>query len=212
MANEQEPVVPETGAAEAPREWVESAVAGSPGDDTGTGERPEAAGETPEEASQGVEQQVAELTTDLQRLSAEYTNYRKRVERDREFITRDAKASVAGELLPVLDDFQRADEHGDLTGGIRAIVDKLESALSSAGLERYGAEGDAFDPSVHEAAQHQHSDSAEITEPTVTAVLRPGYRFEGQVLRTALVAVTEPQPEEIAAAEQPSAEPGAVAE
>ena len=210
--NEQEPVVPEGGAAEAPREWVESAVAGSTGE-AGAGET--SASEDTTAEAEGVEQQVAELTADLKRLSAEYTNYRKRVERDREFVARDAKASVAGELLPVLDDFQRADAHGDLAGGVRAIVDKLESALRSAGLERYGAEGDVFDPAVHEAAQHQHSDSAEITEPTVTAVLRPGYRLEGQVLRTALVAVTEPEPEEIAAAgtEQPSSEgPGAVAE
>ena len=142
----------------------------------------------------GVEQQVAELTADLQRLSAEYTNYRKRVERDREVVARDAKASVASELLPALDDLQRADAHGDLAGGVRAIVDKLEAALRSSGLERFGTEGEAFDPEVHEAAQHEHSGSAEITEPTVTAVLRPGYRLDERVLRTALVAVTEPDP------------------
>lgn len=205
MTDEQEPVVPESGAAAGPREWVEAAEA-----DSGDLGEDNAQQEPAEEASEGVEAQVAELTADLQRLSAEYTNYRKRVERDREFVARDAKASVAGELLPVLDDFQRADAHGDLTGGVKAIVDKLESALRSAGLERFGAEGEAFDPAVHEAAQHETSDSAELTGPTVTAVLRPGYRIEGQVLRTALVAVTEP---ETAAAGQPSSEgPGAVAE
>ena len=220
--DEQDPVVPETGAAAGPREWVESAEAGPSGPDTGSPDAgspdiggpdaggPDAGQQEPAAEEEAVEQQVAELTADLQRLSAEYTNYRKRVERDREFVARDAKASVAGELLPVLDDFQRADAHGDLTGGVKAIVDKLESALRGAGLERFGAEGEAFDPSVHEAAQHGTSDSAEITEPTVTAVLRPGYRIEGQVLRTALVAVTEP---ETAPAGQPSSEgPGAVAE
>lgn len=149
----------------------------------------------------GREQKVAELTADLQRLSAEYTNDRKRVERDRETLTGDAKAHLTSQLLPTLDDLHRAEAPGDLTSGVTAIVDKLQETLRSSGLQQFGTEGDPFDPEIHEAAQHQHSDSAHITEPTVTAVLRPGYRFDGRMLRTALVAVTEPEPENAAADE-----------
>ena len=212
---------PEQAPATAPREWAERTE--SPTGDPGSGSAPRAEEVEPgevepgevESSGGGVEQQVAELTADLQRLSAEYTNYRKRVERDREVVARDAKASVASELLPALDDLQRADAHGDLAGGVKAIVDKLEAALRSSGLERFGTEGEAFDPEVHEAAQHQHS--AAITEPTVTAVLRPGYRLDERVLRTALVAVTEPDPvappgPEETAERITSEGPGAVAE
>jgi molecular chaperone GrpE len=139
-----------------------------------------------------VEQQLAERTADLQRLQAEYANYRKRVDRDRESVVNGAKATVVNDLLPLLDDLERAEQHGDLTGAFKAVGDKLVAGLQRAGLEPFGVEGEPFDPSVHEAVQH--STSPEVTGPTVTAVLRRGYRFGDRVLRAALVGVTDHEP------------------
>ncbi|MEU7526149.1 nucleotide exchange factor GrpE [Saccharothrix sp. NPDC042600] len=141
--------------------------------------------------------QLDERTADLQRLTAEYANYRKRVERDRELVVTTAKAQVAADLLAVLDDVERADAHGDLTGAFKAVADKLVGALTKAGLEPFGHEGEEFDPSVHEAVQH--ATSPDVSGPTVTAVLRRGYRFGDRVLRPALVGVTDHEP---AAAEE----------
>lgn len=138
------------------------------------------------------EKELAERTADLQRLQAEYANYRKRVERDREVVVATAKASVVGELLPLLDDLERAEQHGDLTGPFKAVADKLVAGLQRVGLEPFGDEGEAFDPSVHEAVQH--STSPDVPGPTVTSVLRRGYRFGERVLRAALVGVTDHEP------------------
>jgi molecular chaperone GrpE len=146
------------------------------------------------EAPSDLQKQVDELTGDLKRVTAEYANYRKRVERDRETVISAAKASVAGELLTVLDDLERAEAHGDLTGAFKAVADKLHTSLSNVGLEAFGQEGDEFDPSVHEAVQH--STSPDVSGPTVTAVLRRGYRFGERVLRPAMVAVTDHEPPE----------------
>ncbi|MFJ6670652.1 nucleotide exchange factor GrpE [Actinosynnema sp. NPDC091369] len=158
-----------------------------------------AAPEAPEEAqavsvdpSVELKAQLDERTADLQRLTAEYANYRKRVERDRELVITTAKAQVAGELLGVLDDIERAGAHGDLTGAFKAVADKLVGALHGTGLEPFGHEGEEFDPSVHEAVQH--GTSPDVSGPTVTAVLRRGYRFGERVLRPALVAVTDHEP------------------
>lgn len=151
--------------------------------------------------STGLQKQVDELTADLKRVTAEYANYRKRVERDRESVIASAKASVAGELLTVLDDLERAEQHGDLTGPFKAVADKLNAALGEVGLESFGAEGDEFDPDVHEAVQH--TTSPEVSGPTVTTVLRRGYRFGDRVLRPAMVAVTDHEPE-AGAEEQPA--------
>jgi molecular chaperone GrpE len=136
--------------------------------------------------------QLDERTADLQRLQAEYANYRKRVERDREAVVVAARARLAVELLPVLDDVERADAHGDLTGAFKAVADKLVASLGSAGLQSFGHEGEPFEPSVHEAVQH--TTSPEVSGPTVTAVLRRGYRFGERVVRPALVAVTDHEP------------------
>ena len=145
------------------------------------------------EAPSDLQRQVDELTADLKRVTAEYANYRKRVERDREAVIAAAKASVAGDLLTVLDDLERADAHGDLTGAFKAVADKLLASLNAAGLEAFGQAGDEFDPSVHEAVQH--TTSPDVSGPTVTAVLRRGYRFGDRVLRPAMVAVTDHEPE-----------------
>jgi molecular chaperone GrpE len=136
--------------------------------------------------------QLDERTQDLQRLQAEYANYRKRVDRDRETVISSAKASVVGELLGLLDDVERAAAHGDLTGAFKAVADKLIATVQRVGLEPFGHESEPFDPAVHEAVQH--STSPDVQGPTVTAVLRRGYRFGERILRPALVAVTDHEP------------------
>jgi molecular chaperone GrpE len=157
-----------------------------------------ASDETADQAAE-LKAQLDERTADLQRLTAEYANYRKRIERDREVVISSAKAQVAVQLLSVLDDIDRASTHGDLTGAFKAVADKLVAALSGMGLEPFAHEGEEFDPSIHEAVQHDTS--AEVTGPTVTAVLRRGYRFGDRVIRPALVAVTD---YEAPQAEQPT--------
>jgi molecular chaperone GrpE len=135
--------------------------------------------------------QVAERTADLQRLSAEYANYRRRVDRDRESVLVNARVQFVSELLTVLDDLERADAHGDLTGPFKAVADKLIAVVQKLGLEAFGLEGEPFDPSVHEAVQHEPSD---VTGPSVTVlsgVLRRGYRIADRVLRPAMVTVID---------------------
>ncbi len=134
-----------------------------------------------------VDLKVAELTADLQRVHAEYANYRKRVDRDRDLIRTNAIGGVLSELLPVLDDIERARQHGELEGTFKVVGESLESTVSRIGLERFGAAGEPFDPNVHEALTHEASD--EVSEPTVAAVYQPGYRFAERVLRPARVAV-----------------------
>ncbi len=140
----------------------------------------------------GLEKELAERTADLQRLQAEYANYRKRVDRDREQVVTAAKASVVGDLLSLLDDLERAEQHGDLTGAFKAVGEKLVGSLQRSGLEPFGVEGEPFDPSVHEAVQH--STSPDVAGPTVTTVMRRGYRFGERVLRAAMVGVTDHEP------------------
>ncbi|MBB3049821.1 molecular chaperone GrpE [Prauserella isguenensis] len=199
---EQEPVVvrdrrkvdPESGDLRAPEDG--EAVEVPAGELAGT-EVGGAAGEAGQAAS-GAEselaQQLEERTADLQRLQAEYANYRRRADKEREQLAASGKASLAGDLLPLLDDVERAAQHGDLTGPFKSVADKLVEALEKAGLEPFGAEGDEFDPSVHEAVQHDTS--PDVSGPTVTTVLRRGYRFGDRVLREALVAVTDHEPGE----------------
>jgi molecular chaperone GrpE len=139
-----------------------------------------------------LERQLEERTADLQRLTAEYANYRKRTDRDREAVVGYAKASLAGDLLSVVDDVERAAAHGDLTGAFKTVAEKLVETLAKAGLAPFGEPGEAFDPSVHEAVAHDTS--PDVSGPTVTAVLRKGYRFGDRVLRAALVAVTDHEP------------------
>lgn len=132
-----------------------------------------------------------ERLADLQRLQAEYVNYRKRVERDRDVARDSAVASVMESLLPVLDDIELARQHGDLDNGpFAAIAEKLESSLGRFGLARYGEIGSAFDPNIHEALLHNESD--EYEEPSVSMVMQPGYMVGEKVLRAARVAVSAP--------------------
>ncbi|MFC9977900.1 nucleotide exchange factor GrpE [Spirillospora sp. NPDC127200] len=152
------------------------------------GGQPVADGEAAE-----LSKQLAERTADLQRLQAEYVNYRRRVERDKSAVRENAVGSVLNELLPVLDDIGRAREHEELTGGFKSVAEALEGAVAKLGLERFGAEGEPFDPTVHEALMHSYS--PEVTETSVVGVLQPGYRIGERILRPARVAVADPEPE-----------------
>jgi molecular chaperone GrpE len=133
---------------------------------------------------------VATLTADLQRLQAEYANYRKRVERDRAVAHESAIGAVLTELLALLDDVDRAEQHGELSGGFKAVADQLNSITSRIGLEKYGTEGEAFDPQIHEALMHD--ESADVAVPTASKILQPGYKYKERILRPARVAVTDP--------------------
>ena len=140
---------------------------------------------------------VSALTADLQRLQAEYANYKKRVERDRSLSHELAISSVLIELLPVLDDIERAQSHGELTGGFKAVADHIAATTERIGLTKYGSEGDLFDPQIHEALLHDTS--PDVTTSTATKILQPGYKFKERILRPARVGVTDP--EEIPSAE-----------
>ena len=133
---------------------------------------------------------VVTLTNDLQRLQAEYANYRKRVERDRSVAHEMAIGAVLTELLALLDDVDRAEQHGELTGGFKAVADQLNSITSRIGLEKYGSEGEAYDPQSHEALMHETS--SEVAIATASKILQPGYKYKERILRPARVAVTDP--------------------
>lgn len=141
--------------------------------------------------------EVAELKSTLQRVKAEYDNYRKRALRDQQLVAERTKAAVVSQVLPVLDDLDRARSHGDLESGpLKSVADKLATALEGLGLSGFGEEGDAFDPALHEAVQHE----GDGTHPIVGTVMRRGYRVGDQVVRHALVGVvdTVPDAEEVA--------------
>ena len=147
---------------------------------------------------------VAELTADLQRLSAEYANYRKRVARDQAAVVELANAALVDRLLPLLDDVDRAREHGDLDGAFKVVGEGLEAVVTRLGVERYGTAGDPFDPQVHEAVMSAPEEPT-ATVPTCVQVFSPGYRFaaSGRVVRPAKVVVAEPGAPAPAAEEVP---------
>ncbi|GLZ08438.1 hypothetical protein Acsp03_59040 [Actinomadura sp. NBRC 104412] len=180
----------------------------SPGPSGGTASGGEPAKEVGEEVA-ALQSQLAERTLDLQRLKAEYDNYRKRVERDRVAVREQALANVLNELLPVLDDIGRARDHGELVGGFKSVAESLEATTGKLGLTRFGEKGEPFDPVVHEALMHGYS--AEVTETSVTDVLQPGYRIGERILRPARVAVAEPDPNAESAADAEAAGPAAEA-
>ena len=132
----------------------------------------------------------AALVDDLKRVQAEYVNYRRRVDRDRDVSREMAVAGVLETLLPVLDDIGRARDHGDLDGAFKTVAENLEATVTRLGLTRYGQAGDEFDPAVHEALMHEMSD--DVSVPTCTQILFPGYRVGERILRAARVAVAEP--------------------
>ncbi len=137
--------------------------------------------------SGAVAEQVAVLTADLQRVHAEYSNYRKRVERDRELVRERAVESALVELLPILDDIGRARDHDELVGGFRSVGEALEAAVVRLGLTPFGAVGEPFDPTRHEALMREEREG--VTEPTVVTILQVGYEMGGRVVRPARVSV-----------------------
>ncbi|AFJ37677.1 heat shock protein GrpE [Mycobacterium sp. H4Y] len=140
-----------------------------------------------EPAVQG-EGKLAELTADLQRVQADFANYRKRALRDQQAAADRAKAAVVNQLLGVLDDLDRARKHGDLESGpLKAVADKLEGALTGLGLTAFGEEGEDFDPVLHEAVQHEGDGS----RPVIGTVMRQGYKLGDQILRHAMVGVVD---------------------
>ncbi|MBU3646409.1 MAG: nucleotide exchange factor GrpE [Candidatus Nanopelagicaceae bacterium] len=144
-----------------------------------------------EEAAIESKDPVAALTEDLQRLQAEYSNYRKRVERDRALAAEVAISSVLLEFLAVLDDLDRAASHNELSGGFKAVADQIIATTAKLGLEKYGEAPAAFDPNIHDALMHETSN--EVKETTVTKVLQPGYKYKERVLRPARVVVSDPE-------------------
>jgi len=149
-----------------------------------SGPAPAAEGSTSEE--------VTELKSTLQRVKAEYDNYRKRALRDQQLAAERTKVAVVTQLLPVLDDLDRARSHGDLESGpLKSVADKLATALEGLGLSGFGDEGDEFDPALHEAVQHE----GEGTHPIVGSVMRRGYKVGDQVVRHALVGVVDTVPD-----------------
>jgi molecular chaperone GrpE len=136
------------------------------------------------------EARLAERTADLQRLQAEYANYRKRVDRDRAAVREQAVATVLTGLLPVLDAIDQAREHGELSGGFKSVADSLQSAVGKLGLVAYGEKGDAFDPKIHEALTYTYS--PDVTEDTCVEIFQPGYKVGEKILRPARVAVAAP--------------------
>ncbi|MEZ0064042.1 molecular chaperone GrpE [Streptacidiphilus sp. MAP12-20] len=162
------------------------------------GSKPAAAAAPAEEAGAGTEsaaelrKQLTERTADLQRLQAEYQNYRKRVERDRVTVREIAVAAILENLLPVLDDIGRARDHDELTGGFKSVGESLETVVAKLGLQQFGKQGDIFDPQLHEALMHSYS--ADVDETTCVQILQPGYKIGDRIIRPARVAVAEPEP------------------
>jgi molecular chaperone GrpE len=152
-------------------------------------EQPKAAGLGAElEALRG---ELEERTHDLQRVTAEYANYRKRVDRDRGAAAEQTTGAVLTALLPVLDDIDRAREHGDLVGPFASVAESLTTVTGKLGLVAFGEKGDPFDPNRHEAVAHQTS--ADVTEPSCVEVMRRGYTLGERLLRPAMVAVADPE-------------------
>jgi molecular chaperone GrpE len=135
--------------------------------------------------------ELDERLRDLQRIGAEYANYRKRVERDRSAVVEQAMGMVISSLLPILDDIDRAREHDDLVGPFAAVAEQLAASLAKFGLTGFGEAGDAFDPTRHEAVSHETS--SDVTEPTCVSVMRRGYLLGDRLLRAALVGVADPE-------------------
>jgi molecular chaperone GrpE len=138
-----------------------------------------------------LESQLAERTDDLKRVTAEYANYRRRVDRDRTLVVDQAAERFALQLFPIVDDIERARDHGDLTGAFKVVADRVLGLLDGLGVESFGTAGDPFDPALHEAVIHDTS--SEVSVPTASTVLRQGFRRGDRVLRTAMVGVTDPE-------------------
>lgn len=155
----------------------------------------------PESADQALSDAVAEaiaevdpvvvLTNDLQRLQADFQNYRKRIDKERSESSELITGLVLAQFLGALDDIDRAQEHGELSGGFKAVADQLTTTTTKLGLSKFVDTGIIFDPHIHEALMHETS--PDVSETQVTKVLRAGYKFKERVLRPAQVIVTDPE-------------------
>ncbi|TQL66801.1 molecular chaperone GrpE [Nocardioides albertanoniae] len=148
--------------------------------------------ESEEPVTDDVDKRVAELTTDLQRLQAEYVNYKRRVDRDRELVAQNATYKVLTPIVEVLDTIDRAREHGEVEGGFKAVSDQLEKIVTNLGLKKFGEPGDVFDPNRHEALSHMGTDP-EVEETSVKLVAKAGYMIGERVVRAAQVLVVDPE-------------------
>jgi molecular chaperone GrpE len=175
-----------------------------PGVAPADGDEAEAASTEVDHDVETLRKQLAERTADLQRLQAEYVNYKRRVDRDRELVSETATARVLADLLPVLDDIDRARDHGELEGGFKAVAESLERVVESFGLERFGRPGDDFDPRIHEALMHDYADDVDTV--IAQTILQVGYRVGERVIRPARVAVVEPKPVDAPVAPERSGE------
>ncbi|MET8519344.1 nucleotide exchange factor GrpE [Nocardioides sp. NBC_00163] len=144
------------------------------------------------DAADEVDKRVAELTTDLQRLQAEYVNYKRRVDRDRELVSQNATYKVLAPIVEVLDTIDRAREHDEVDGGFKAVADQLEKIVTNLGLKKFGEPGDVFDPNRHEALSHMGTDP-EVEETSVKLVAKAGYMIGDRVVRAAQVLVVDPE-------------------
>ena len=170
-----------------PRQLATPAAAAGPGADEEALPPPTQAAE--QVALAEATARAEEALADAKRVAAEYANYRRRVDRDRDMQRDVAIGSVLGELLPILDDLARAQEHGELTGGFKSVADALQAVANKFGLEPFGTAGEPFDPAQHEAMTSETSD--EVSEPTVQVVYQIGYRLRGRLLRPARVGVVD---------------------
>jgi len=157
--------------------------------------------DSPEVEAPGAEQQLAERTADLQRLQAEYLNYKRRVDRDRDLVRENATYQALTPIIEVLDNIDRAREHGPLEPGFRGVAEQLERVVAAQGLTRFGEPGDAFDPTIHEALSHIGQDpDVEVT--TCKVIAKAGYRMGERVVRAAQVLVVDPGERDEAPANQ----------
>jgi molecular chaperone GrpE len=148
--------------------------------------------DVPKDPLSAAKQEAAERTADLQRLQAEFLNYKRRVERDRDLVRENAVFAVLAPMLDVLDNIDRAREAGELEGGFKGVAEQLTRIVEGLGLTRFGEAGDAFDPTLHEALSHVGTD-AEVSVTTVKHIAKAGYKIGDRVVRAAQVLVVDPE-------------------
>lgn len=191
MSEENIQPTPEPGEDQAPADAMDQALADLLNRADATGEQP---AEAPAEPASEVDQLkalVAERTDDLQRLHAEYANYKKRVDRDRALSRAAGIEAVVLDLLPILDSIEAAREHDELVGGFKLVADEFEKAAAKYGLETFGEVGEPFDPQIHDALM-QLPMEGELAGPTISAVMQRGVRLNERVIRPARVGVADP--------------------
>ena len=190
MSEDNTQPTPEPGEDQAPADAMDEALAELL-DEAAAGQQPAEAASEPESETDQLKALVAERTNDLQRLHAEYANYKKRVDRDRALSRAAGIEAVILDLLPILDSIEAAREHDELVGGFKLVAEEFEKTASKYGLETFGEVGDAFDPQIHEALMALPMEG-ELAGPTVSAVMQRGVKLNERVIRPARVGVADP--------------------